>query len=105
MIAASSQEVADASAINAALAATRPAVIGTSPACTMRRHGRSLKRSHRCSTPTVMSDDGPNFASDVTSMPCQPAICQPTSVTIIRFGPGAACPSANSALNSSDVIQ
>src|SRR3954454_3026410 len=95
----------DACAITAALAATMPAVTGIKPDCAWRRHGRSLKRSHACSATIVTSDDGPNFATDVTSIPAQPATCQPTSVTIIRFGPGAACASANSALNSLAGIQ
>lgn len=43
-IAASRQLGAEASAIKIPLAATNPTVSGTSPACTMRRHGRSLKR-------------------------------------------------------------
>jgi chromate transport protein ChrA len=34
-----------------------------------------------------------------------PATCQPTRVTTIRFGPGAACASAKSALNSLAGIQ
>lgn len=40
-IAASRQLGAEASAIKIPLAATNPTVSGTSPACTMRRHGRS----------------------------------------------------------------
>ncbi len=40
-IAASRQLGAEASAIKMPLAATSPTVSGTSPACTMRRHGRS----------------------------------------------------------------
>ena len=46
-IAASRQLGAEASAIKIPLAATNPTVSGTSPACTMRRHGRSLKRRRR----------------------------------------------------------
>src|ERR1700744_303622 len=100
-----SHVVSDARAISTALAATSPAVTGTSPFCAMLRHGRSLKRSHACNASAVTSDDGPNFATDVTSTPAQPATCQPTSVTTIMFGPGAACASANSALNSLAGIQ
>lgn len=105
VIAASSQVWADASVISAALAATRPTVIGKMPAWITPRQGRSLKRSHRPSAMMVMRDDGPNLASVVTSMPAQPATCQPTSVTTIRLGPGAACPRANRAEKSAAVIQ
>ena len=75
------------------------------PAWITPRQGRSLKRSHRPRAMMVMRDDGPNLASVVTSMPAQPATCQPTSVTTIRLGPGAAWPRANSAEKSAAVIQ
>jgi hypothetical protein len=92
--------VSEARAISAALAATRPAVIGTSPSWTYLRQGRSLNRSHTCIAAIVTSDDGPNFATDVTNTPGQPATCQPINVTIIMFGPGAACARANIAEKS-----
>lgn len=49
-------------------------------------------------------EDGPNLATEETNSPAQPATCQPTSGTIIMFGPGAACAMANSALNSQALI-
>ncbi|MNO06069.1 hypothetical protein D3C81_2276860 [compost metagenome] len=52
----------------------------------------------------VSNEEGPNFAIAVTSMPAQPATCQPTRLTIIMFGPGAAWLNANKALNSFAVI-
>ncbi|CAM3818607.1 hypothetical protein BOSP111201_26655 [Bordetella sputigena] len=91
--------------IKAALAASRPTVTGKMPACATARHGLSLKRSHRRITTMTTSEDGTNLAKLLTSMPGSPAICQPIMGTIIRFGPGAAWASANSAVKFSAVIQ
>jgi hypothetical protein len=38
----------------------------------------------------VRSEDGPNIAAVATSAPQKPATRQPSKVTTIMFGPGAA---------------
>ena len=74
-------------------------------ACTFCRQGRSRKRSQSLRATPVMREEGPNLASEVTNTPGNPATCQPTSGTIIMFGPGAACARANIALNCCADIQ
>ncbi len=85
---------------SAALAMISPAVTGCSPACSAFRQGASLNRYHTPLTSNVRIEDGAAIAAVVTSAPQNPATRQPTRLTTIRFGPGAACASAYSAANS-----
>eukprot|EP01037_Dinobryon_pediforme_P014098 gene14098-14217_t len=93
-ITASIQSLAALATIRDALDTTRPTVTGAKPACTIRRHGRCLKRSQRLTVIAVNREEGANVAKDVVNAPDQPAIFQPSRVTIIIFGPGAACAKA-----------
>ena len=85
---------------NAALAMISPAVTGCSPACIAFRHLASLKRYHTPLTSKVSTEDGAATAPVVTRAPQNPPTRQPTRLTTIMFGPGAACARAYSAANS-----
>src|SRR5574342_1161269 len=73
-----------------ALAPTRPTEIGTSPACTATRQGAALKRSQVLARNEASTAVGPHIANVVTTAPASPATWNPTSVTNMKFEPGAA---------------
>src|SRR6185437_341407 len=85
---------------SAALAMISPAVTGFSPFWIALRHSASLKRYQTPATSNVRMDDGSSTEPVVTSAPATPATRQPTRLTTIMFGPGAACASAYSAAKS-----
>ena len=78
---------------------------GSSARCTVARQGASLKRSQAPPTCQASTEAGSANAASAAKAPRMPATFQPIRLEISTFGPGAACDTANSCVNSAGVTQ